>query len=100
MLPGSRQRISLAALLVYAGKFSELVGGVLLAFGFVYTVRDPADLHSDDFIAFFIGRGNIWYEDQYPFLFILLGLVFFFMGPGKWSMDNESGRRKVKYHEH
>jgi uncharacterized membrane protein YphA (DoxX/SURF4 family) len=34
-----------------------------------------------------VGDGKIWYEDQHPFLFVLLAAVFFFTGPGKWSID-------------
>ncbi len=36
---------------------------------------------------FFVGHGKIWYEDQHPFLFVLLAFVFFFIGGGKWSVD-------------
>jgi uncharacterized membrane protein YphA (DoxX/SURF4 family) len=39
------------------------------------------------YITFIVGHGKIWYEDQYPFLFVLLGLVFIFTGPGKFSVD-------------
>ncbi len=34
-----------------------------------------------------VGDGRIWYEEQHPFLFVLLGIVFFFTGAGKWSFD-------------
>jgi hypothetical protein len=30
------------------------------------------------FIILFIGQGRIWFEEQHPFLFLLLGLVFYF----------------------
>jgi uncharacterized membrane protein YphA (DoxX/SURF4 family) len=40
------------------------------------------------YITFVVGGGKIWYEDQYPFLFVLLAMVFFFTGPGKWSIDS------------
>jgi uncharacterized membrane protein YphA (DoxX/SURF4 family) len=39
------------------------------------------------YVSFFVGHGKIWYEDQHPFLFVLLALVFFFYGPGKMSVD-------------
>jgi putative oxidoreductase len=49
------------------------------------------------FIAFFIGHGRIHMEDQHPFLFVLLALVFVFTGPGKWSLDSLLfGRKHVK----
>jgi len=39
------------------------------------------------FIVFFVGYGKFWYEDQHPFLFVLLALIFFFTGPGRWNLD-------------
>jgi putative oxidoreductase len=39
------------------------------------------------FICFKIGSGKFYYEDQHPFLFALIALVFFFTGPVKWSLD-------------
>jgi putative oxidoreductase len=79
---------------VYFGKFSEILGGLLLTFGFLTRFGILLTFIPMIYIAFFIGGGKIWYEDQYPFLFILLGLVFFFTGPGKWSIDNASRGRK------
>jgi uncharacterized membrane protein YphA (DoxX/SURF4 family) len=38
-------------------------------------------------ICFGMGKGRIFLEDQHPFLFVLLSLVFFFAGSGKWSLD-------------
>ena len=74
---------------VYAGKISELVGGLLIALGLFTRVGVLLICMPMIFIAFFIGNGYIWFEDQYPFLFILFGWVFFFLGPGKWSLDNK-----------
>lgn len=73
----------------YLGKGSELVGGVLLAIGFM--TRPAAILVTLTmlFICFKIGNGKFWYEDQYPFLFALLAMIYFFTGPGKWSVDND-----------
>ncbi|RFS13967.1 DoxX family protein [Emticicia sp. C21] len=72
----------------YLGKGAELVGGVLLAVGFM--TRTAAILIAGTmlFITFKIGGGKFWYEAQHPFLFVLLALVYFFTGPGKWSVDN------------
>jgi putative oxidoreductase len=39
------------------------------------------------FICFRIGQGRFWYEDQHPFLFVLLALFFVFAGAGKYSLD-------------
>jgi putative oxidoreductase len=73
--------------LSYLGKFCEFLGGILLLLGLFTRVGTLFIILPMIFVAFFIGHAKIWYEDQYPFLFILLGLVFFFTGPGAWSID-------------
>ena len=75
-------------LLVYMGKGSELVGGVLLFVGLFTRIAALILIGTMSYIAFFVGHGKIWYEDQYPFLFVLLAFVFLFMGGGKWSVDH------------
>jgi putative oxidoreductase len=75
-------------LLVYMGKGSELVGGVLLFVGLFTRIAALILIGTMSYIAFFVGHGKIWYEDQYPFLFALLAFVFLFMGGGKWSIDH------------
>lgn len=74
-------------LLVYIGKGLELVTGLCFVFGF-YT-RIAALLMALDmlFICFKVGNGRFYYEDQHPFLFAVLALVFFFLGPVKWSVN-------------
>ena len=47
------------------------------------------------YIAFFVGHGKVWYEDQHPFLFVLLGMVFIFCGPGPWSIDRLRAKEKI-----
>jgi putative oxidoreductase len=39
------------------------------------------------YISFFVGNGIVWYNDQHPFMFVLLALLFLFTGPGKYSVD-------------
>ena len=73
--------------LVYLGKGAELIGGILLVFGLFTRLAAIILIGPLIYITFFLGHGKIWYEDQYPFLFILLGLVFFFMGGGRLSLD-------------
>jgi putative oxidoreductase len=34
-----------------------------------------------------MGEGKIFTDSQHPFLFALLAAVFFFNGPGPWSLD-------------
>jgi putative oxidoreductase len=76
------------SLLVYTGKGSELVAGFLLFLGFLTRVAALIIIITFLYISFFVGHGKIWYDDQHPFLFVLLGLIFFVTGPGKWSIDS------------
>lgn len=74
--------------LVYSGKTAELVAGILFFSGFLTRLASLITIGTMCYITFVLGHGRIWYEEQYPFLFILLALVFFFTGAGKWSLDN------------
>jgi len=76
-----------AKTMVYAGKASEFVSGVLLFLGLFTRVAALLLAGTMSYIAFFVAQGRIWYEDQHPFLFVLLAMVFFFTGAGKWSAD-------------
>ena len=78
---------SFARTMVYAGKGSEFVGGILLFAGLFTRIAALLLGGTMLYITFFIGHGKIWYDDQYPFLFFLLAMVFFFTGPVKWSID-------------
>ena len=78
---------SSAKTMVYVGKASEFVGGVLLFLGLFTRAAALLLAGTMSYIAFFVGHGKIWSEDQHPFLFVLLALVFFFTGGGKWSAD-------------
>jgi len=79
---------SSAKTMVYIGKATELLGGILLFFGLFTRVACLMLIITMSYITFFVGHGKIWYEDQHPFLLVLLALVFFFTGPGKFSLDN------------
>jgi putative oxidoreductase len=81
------KRSSSPSLMVYIGKTSELVGGFLLLTGLFTRLACVIIILTFLYISFFVGHGKIWYEDQYPFLFVLLALVFFFTGPGILSID-------------
>lgn len=74
-------------MLVYAGKAAELISGVLLFVGLFTRVASILLAGTMLYVSLFVGHGKIWYEDQHPFLFVLLGMVFFFYGPGKMSVD-------------
>ena len=83
-------------LLVMTGKASELIAGIFLVLGFLTRVASILIIATMIYITFFLGHGKIWYEDQYPFLFILLALVFFFTGAGRVSLDNLLLKTKIK----
>jgi len=76
-----------ANLVVYVGKSSEFIAGLLLFSGFLTRIGALITIGTLSYITFFIGHGKFWYEDQHPFLFVLLGLLFLFTGPGAWSVD-------------
>lgn len=81
----------------YIGKGAELVAGILLLIGLLTRPASLVLIVTMIYIAFFIGHGKIWYEDQHPFLFVLLGLVFLFSGGGKWSLDHYIFKQKTLY---
>lgn len=73
--------------MLYISKGLEFVTGICFALG-LFT-RIAAILMALNMLAicFKIGNGKFYYEDQHPFLFAMLVLVFFFTGPVKWSLD-------------
>jgi putative oxidoreductase len=92
------KKSSSASYLVYLGKGAELAGGILLAAGLLTRLACILIIGTMLYISFFIGSGKIWFEDQYPFLFALLALVFFFTGPGNKSIDHllfDKQKRKI-----
>jgi putative oxidoreductase len=76
-----------ANMMVYAGKGAELIAGVLLTLGLYTRLSALITIGTFAYITFFVGHGHFWYEDQHPFMFVLFGLLFFFTGPGVWSLD-------------
>ena len=80
---------------VYIGKGAELVAGIMLTVGWLTRIAAIILVCTMLYISFFVGNGKVWYEDQHPFLFVLLGLVFFFVGSGRHSMDHIIFRKQV-----
>lgn len=76
------------AIMVYIGKCAELIAGVLLTLGLFTRFAAVILIVTMLYICFNVGNGRFWYEDQHPFLFALIGLIYFFAGGGKYSMDN------------
>lgn len=74
--------------MVYLGKGLEFFAGLCLLVG-LFT-RIAAILIAADmlFICFYIGEGRFYYQDQHPFIFAVVALVFFFTGPVRWSFDS------------
>lgn len=75
-------------LLVYAGKAAELLAGILFVLGLFTRIASLLTIGTMCYIAFFLGNGIIWNNDQHPFLFVLLALIFIFTGPGRYSLDH------------
>lgn len=74
--------------IAFFGKSAEFVAGIMLMIGFKTTWASVLLLGSMLFIAFYIGHGKVWYEDQHPFLFALFAIQYMFVGAGIWSVDN------------
>jgi putative oxidoreductase len=45
-------------------------------------------------IAFFMGHGKIFMEDQHPFMYVLFCLIFIFSGAGNISFDSYFWKEK------
>lgn len=85
--------------LVYFGKSTEFVAGILLLLGLFTRVGAILLIGTLSYVTFVIGHGKFWYEDQHPFMFVMFGLLFLFTGPGAWSLDGiirkEDSARKL-----
>jgi putative oxidoreductase len=75
--------------MVYAGKAGELITGILLTLGLFTRWASLVMAAIMFFVSFFIGSGKFWYEDQHPFLFGMMALVFAIFGSGAWAIDNK-----------
>ena len=82
------QKLPAPVLMIFIGKIVELVAGILLVIGLFTRIGALLLLFVMIYITFFIGHGKFWYEDQHPFLFILLSLIFLFIGGGRFSLDH------------
>jgi uncharacterized membrane protein YphA (DoxX/SURF4 family) len=88
------KKFSFPTVIVYFGKGAELIAGLLLAIGFLTRVACLILAGTMLYISFFVGNGIIWYNDQHPFLFVLLAAIFFFAGPGSWAIDKISSPKR------
>jgi putative oxidoreductase len=83
-----------SGLFAYTGKSLELLAGLLFIFGLFTRIASLLTIGTFCYITFFIGNGKFWYQDQHPFMFVLLGILFLFTGPGAWSLDAFLYRKK------
>ena len=75
------------AFMSYLGKAIELIAGVFVVAGLFTRIAVIPLAITMLFICFFIGEGRIFMEEQHPFMFVLLSVLFFFTGSGRWSLD-------------
>jgi putative oxidoreductase len=80
--------------MIYTGKASELVAGLFLLPGLFTRLASLLVIGTMAYVSLFVGQGRVWYEDQHPFMFVLLGLVFLFVGGGKYSLDHLIFKKK------
>ena len=70
----------------YAAKIIELVGGAMLIAGFLTRWVTPLLIIVMAGVIYTMNGGSI-FDGEDPFLFLLLFALFFFQGPGQWSLD-------------
>jgi putative oxidoreductase len=73
--------------MAYLGKGAELIGGVLLMLGLFTRVAAIVLVINMSVICFVLGSGNIFTDDETPFLLLTLSVYLFIAGPGKISLD-------------
>lgn len=73
--------------MAYLGKGTEFVGGIFFLLGLFTRLSIIALAATMLFITFCIGHGKIYMDDQHPFLFVVIFIIYFFTGPGRWSVD-------------
>jgi putative oxidoreductase len=83
------KKLPVPEIMVYTGKLIEFIGGIFFILGFFTRVAALLMAVNMFFICFYVGNGRFYYEDQHPFIFGLLCLVFFFSGAGIWSLDEK-----------
>ena len=82
--------------IAYVGKGIELTSGICLAIGVFTRLASLLMAINMLFICFRIGQGRFYLEEQHPFLFAMIALVFFFTGPVKWAIDFKLFKEKGK----
>lgn len=81
------KKLPLSNYIAYVGKGIELISGILFVIGLYTRIAAVFMAGNMLFICFYIGNGRFYYEEQHPFLFAVLAIVFIFTGPMKWALD-------------
>ena len=93
----SFKKFSKPILMIYLGKVAELVAGILLSLGILTRFGSLLLISIMIYITFFVGEGRFWYQEQHPFLFILLGIIYLFYGGGRYSLDHLLFKKRPVY---
>ncbi len=73
--------------LSFLGKLSELIAGLMFVTGFGVRIASIITALTMLFITFVLGEGKIFTDAQHPFLFVVISMLLFVTGAGKWSVD-------------
>ena len=76
-----------SGIMPYLGKGAEFLAGLLLLVGLFTRLACIITIGTFAYITFVVGSGKFWMDDQHPFMFVLFGVLFFFVGPGAMSLD-------------
>jgi len=82
------QALPFPTFMIYLGKAIELISGLCFVLGLFTRIAALFMAVNMLFICFYIGNGKFYYEDQLPFIFAILAMVFFFTGSIKLGLDN------------
>ncbi len=85
---GSELGLPFPVLMAYLAKGSEFFGGLLFTLGFFTRFISIPLIITMSVAVFGPHHGQITGEGEHAFLFLLIFIVFFFIGSGKWSIDN------------
>lgn len=73
--------------MAYTGKLVELIGGLFLILGLFTRLVTVLLFITFMFITFGVGDAKVFSDNQLPFLYALVSLLFFFTGAGRFSID-------------
>jgi len=75
--------------MAYLAKGGEFLGGIMLATGFFTRVGAFLIIVNMIVAVTVANSGAIFTKAELPFDYLLIALVIFLFGPGKWSIDNK-----------